>query len=152
MRWTGCPGIMSDMARRAIGALKTTPTQNRRVMSTSSGIGFFLQGYGARFQRHPADRAGAGLGAHDFRMHGADVLGLDGGADGAAGSSAIPHLGHGPGFRRTDIGIHRTDVGSLLGFIWLRSMRSRVHAWPCAWPWRGIFRNLSGSSLNFARQ
>ena len=48
------------------------------------------------------------------------------GADGAAGSKAMPHLGHGARLGLANLGIHRTDIGSLLGFIELRSVRSRM--------------------------
>ena len=38
-RWTGRPGSMSPMASRNTGRVSTRLIQNRRVMSTSSGLG-----------------------------------------------------------------------------------------------------------------
>ena len=52
------------------------------------------------------------------------------GAEGAAGSSAIPHLGQASWLGLANLGIHRTDIGSRLGFIYLRSCaqpRVRAH-------------------------
>ena len=36
--WSGCPGIMSDIARRKTGSVKARHTQNRRVIKTNSGF------------------------------------------------------------------------------------------------------------------
>ena len=114
MRLTGCPGIMSDMARKAIGALKTTPDPKPPRHVDKLGIGFFLQGYCARLQRHPTDRAGAGLRTHDFRMHRADVLGLYGWSGGGRGFQSHAALGASARFGFANLGIHRTDVSDRL--------------------------------------
>ena len=117
MRWSGCPGIMSDMARKAIGALKTTPTQNRRVMSTSSGLASSSKVTVRGSSAIPQIGTGTRLRAHDFRMHGADVLGLYGWSGRGRGFQSHAALGASAGLGLADLGIHRTDVGSLLGFI-----------------------------------
>src|SRR5215813_14875763 len=94
---TDCPGIMSDMARRAIGTLSTTPTQNRRVMSTNSGLAASskVTVRGSRAMPHMGQKPGAGRTISGCIGHTYSVL-IEG-AERAAGSSAIPHLGHGPG-------------------------------------------------------
>ncbi len=76
-------------------------------------VDFVLQGYSPGLEGHAADWAGAGLGAHDLRMHGTHVLGLD-------RRSGWPRL------RRAHFGVHRTDVGSLLGFIYFRGVHSML--------------------------
>ena len=97
MRWTGCPGIMSDMARRAIGTLKTTPTQNRRLMLISSGLtsSSKVTVLGSRAIPHMGQKPGSGRTISGCIGHTYSVL--TEGAEGAAGSSTIPHLGHAPG-------------------------------------------------------
>jgi len=75
------------------------------------------------------------------------------GAAGAAGSSAIPHLGHGPGCTETDLRVHWTNKNPVLGLIF-------GNLWTtCACSWAGAacsfarpLRNFSGSSLNFVKQ
>ncbi len=56
-----------------IGTVSTRPIQNRRVMSASSGLGPVVGGRDLRFERHAADRAGAGPDLADLRMHRAGV-------------------------------------------------------------------------------
>ncbi len=59
-------------ARRP-AALATRPIQKRRVMSRSSGLGTAVAVDGHGFERHAADRAGAGADLPDFRVHRAGV-------------------------------------------------------------------------------
>ena len=97
MRWTGCPGIMSDMARKAIGALKTTPTQNRRVMSTSSGLASSSKVTVRGSSAMPQMGQKPGSGRTISGCMGQTYSVFTAGADGAAGSKAMPHLGQAPG-------------------------------------------------------
>src|SRR5919108_2585128 len=97
-RWTGCPGIKSDMARKAIGTLSATEIQNRRVISTSSGLAssskVTVLGSSAMPQigHEPGSwRTISGCMGQTYSV-------LTDGAATAAGSKAMPHLGQAPGF------------------------------------------------------
>ena len=121
-----CPGIMSDMARRKIGAVSTRQIQKRRVMLTSSGLASSskLTVLSSRAIPHMGQKPGSGRTISGCMGQTYSVL-IEG-AEGAAGSSAIPHLGHASWFRFANLGIHRTDIGSRFGFIHLRSVRTGV--------------------------
>src|SRR5215510_16294669 len=97
IRCTDWPGIMSDMARSAIGTLSTTPTQNRRVMSTNSGLAASskVTVLGSRAMPHMGQKPGSGRTISGCIGHTYSVFTI--GAGGAAGSKAIPHFGQEPG-------------------------------------------------------
>ena len=97
MRWSGCPGIMSDMARKKIGVASTREIQNRRVMSTSSGLtsSSKVTVRGSNAMPHIGQKPGSGRTISGCMGQTYSVLSE--GAEGAAGSSAIPHLGQAPG-------------------------------------------------------
>ena len=59
-------------------------------------------------------------------MHGANVLGLYGWSGRRGRLERHTAFGAWPGLALANLGIHRTDVGSLLGFIWLRGVHSRM--------------------------
>src|SRR5262245_64266297 len=89
---------MSDIARKAIGALKTTQAQKRRVISTSSGLlsssKVTVLGSSAipQIGQDPgSERTISGCIGQTYSVFSA-------GAGGASASRAIPHFGHGPGF------------------------------------------------------
>ena len=75
------------------------------------GILFGGRGDRARLERHAADGAVSGFGAHDLRMHGACVLGARGGQrDVALEGHAAGRTGPGLGF--ANFGAHGADVGN----------------------------------------
>ena len=55
----GSPGIRSLMPMMSTGNERTTDTQKRRFISVNSVVSVF-ESYGARFERHAADRAEPG--------------------------------------------------------------------------------------------
>src|SRR5439155_4288461 len=109
LRWTGCPGIKSDMARKAIGRLSATEIQNRRFIWTSSGLAcsskVTVLGSSAMPQigHEPGSwRTISGCMGQTYSV-------LIDGAAGAAGSKAMPHFGHAPPFEsRTSGSIGQT--------------------------------------------
>src|ERR671924_1259835 len=94
---------MSDIARKKIGAVSATEIQNRRVISTSSGLAssskVTVLGSSAMPQigHEPGSwRTISGCMGQTYSV-------LTDGAAGAADSKAMPHFGHAPG------GVSRTS-------------------------------------------
>src|SRR5215472_17366650 len=85
------------MARKTIGALKTTPTQNRRVMLTSSGFASASKVTALGSSAIPQMGHEPGSSRIISGCIGQTYSVFTTGADGEAGSRAIPHLGQAPG-------------------------------------------------------
>src|SRR6516162_6378426 len=106
---------MSDMARKKIGVVSTTEIQNRRVMSTSSGLVSSCKVTILGSSAMPQIGQEPGSGRTISGCMGQTYSVLTEGAAGAAGSRAIPHLGHGPGCtERTSGSIGQTYPRSAL--------------------------------------
>src|SRR4029077_16181975 len=86
------------MAIRTIGALKITPTQNRRVISISSGLASSSRVTVRGSSAMPHIGHDPGSGRTISGCIGQTYSVLTDGAEGAAGSNAMPHLGQAPGF------------------------------------------------------
>ncbi len=119
---TGWPGIRSDMPRKSSGSVRTTPTQNRRVMLSSSGSGSSsgstVRGSSAMPQMGHAPgslRTICGCMGHTHSVRA--VI-----ATGCSGSSAMPHLGQAPGWSWRTSGsigqIHIVPGGASTGSAW----------------------------------
>ena len=85
------------MARNAIGRLNMTPTQKRRVISTSSGLAssskVAVRGSSAMPQMGQAPGSARTISGCIGQTYSVFTKG----AAGAAGSNAIPQFGHAPG-------------------------------------------------------
>ena len=69
-RCSACRSIRwPPISSTTTGKASSSPIQNRRVMSTSSGFGPRLGARLRRLERHAADRAGAGPDLPDLGMH-----------------------------------------------------------------------------------
>ena len=110
IRSRGFPGTKSLMAIKSRGTVRTTPTQNRRVISTSSGFFFFFERNSARFERHAADGTVAGFVTHDLRMHRAGVFDLLGWRLRRNWLQRHPTLWTRTWFVLANFGMHRTRV------------------------------------------
>ena len=75
-------------------------------------IFFLFREGGARLECHAANRAGAGLGPHDFGMHRAGVFDARGGSQRHVGFQRHAALGTRAGMILANFGIHRADVRS----------------------------------------
>ena len=96
-RWSGWPGMRSDIAIATTGTARTRPIRKRRVMSSSSGFASSasetVRGSSAMPQMGQAPGPGRTISGcigqtHSVRADGADTV---------TGSSAMPQRGHGPG-------------------------------------------------------
>ena len=96
-RSMGRPGNMSPIATTSNGTVRATPTQNRRVMSASSGFSpsSRVTVFGSSAIPQIGHEPGATRTISGCIGHTHSVL-LAAGA-GATGSSVIPHFGHVPG-------------------------------------------------------
>ena len=94
---SGCPGIISPIAKRSTGRASAVLTQKRRVMSTSSRFSasskLTLRGSSAIPQRGQDPGSACTISGCMGQVYSV----LVGGAPVTRGSSAMPHLGQGPG-------------------------------------------------------